>query len=95
MTISCQTEAIPEVLQFNWMWKHNGTVVAYGPTIYLRDLRMVDSGLYECIGSNYMGTKANSIIVNVLCKYSKLYHSNLFENFAVLPAVVPLIPITG
>lgn len=61
-------------------WFKNEHQIASGRVLYFRSILVSDAGTYQCKVGNVIGTKQDSVYVNVTCE-SFLFHST--RNFDV------------
>uniref|UniRef100_A0A8C6SNU4 Ig-like domain-containing protein n=1 Tax=Neogobius melanostomus TaxID=47308 RepID=A0A8C6SNU4_9GOBI len=72
----CNTQAQPEVHNITWKWKGGalpgGSTVVGDKLVFKRPLRLNDSGVYECLASNQVGTGRMEYEFNVAEKTFRL-----------------------
>ena len=78
LTLTCTVQALPSIPTQQWAWKHNGVLISNGSSLLLSNLAPVHSGMYECVAHNYVGIKANSTLVDVICEFSSLMGYTFF-----------------
>lgn len=67
-TLWCTIDAHPNILESNWVWKHNGKVIGSTNQLFISKLSRFDTGSYECSAKNEAGLRSNKTDVLVECK---------------------------